>query len=201
MEGGRTKVSVTLGSHPRRIPIGAQMGQRGSNPLVALQLRLLKEQESKVYKNLSVLPDKIIRAALLLTSDQLKKETPIHIEWKLPLELVIRNKKRGKTHGRFGWYWPSIQKVEVLMPVDVRYPFILKGKYTTHRVAINDPIEYLLAILAHEMRHHWQHITIPKGDWRLVNDRIGKMYREIDAESFEFKLLNTLKEVHSVATV
>lgn len=101
--------------------------------------------------------------------------------------IVIKNKRRGKVHGRWGWYYISDGKVVIIVPRRITRPHASIRRYSRRKLIITSRADFLVAILAHEMRHAWQekHWRTPASQWKLGKDRLGKFAREADAEHYE----------------
>lgn len=114
----------------------------------------------------------------------------------IPLEVEIKNKRENKVSGQWGWYYPSQKRVVVYVPREITrtYKYVRpKSKSTIH---LSSRAEFLLTVLAHEVRHHYQyeHWNTEKGKWRLANDRLGRLAKEVDAELYEVTMLNRWRE-------
>jgi hypothetical protein len=99
-------------------------------------------------------------------------------------EIVIKNKKDGKTHGQWGWYFPNEKRVVLIVPQSipehgVRCPL----KYSGLMVRVMTRAEFVIAVMAHELRHGWQ--------WQIASNsfKLSKPLRERDAEQYEYGML------------
>lgn len=111
-------------------------------------------------------------------------------------ELIhIKNKARGIYHGRYGWYYPKDKRVVLIVPPDFNGKVIReKMKYSKLYLEIRNRVEFVVAVMAHELRHHWQRETWE--GWRLSQSRDGRWCREVDAETYEIMMLKRWRRDH-----
>jgi hypothetical protein len=99
-------------------------------------------------------------------------------------EIVIKNKKDGKTHGQWGWYFPNEKRVVLIVPQSipehgVRCPL----KYSGLHIRVMTRAEFVIAVTAHELRHGWQY------QCASTAYKLSKPLRERDAEQYEYGML------------
>lgn len=109
--------------------------------------------------------------------------------------ISVKNKRRGKIVGKWGYYYGSDQRVVVIVPRAVSRTYTFRRKWARTSLVISSRAEFLVAILAHEMRHAWQakHWNTEKSKWKLERDRLGKYAREADCEHYELMVLDRWK--------
>jgi len=105
--------------------------------------------------------------------------------------IVIKNKRRGKVAGQWGWYYHEDNQVVVIVPRKISHEHKLKLKFTKKQVSFSSRAEFLVSVIAHELRHVWQfqHWNTPAMKWRLERTRVGKYAREVDAEMYQTAIL------------
>jgi len=105
--------------------------------------------------------------------------------------ITIKNKRRGKVKGQWGWFYPGENHVIVIVPRKISRTYEFKLRFSRKSVRFSSRAEFLVMILAHEMRHAWQQAnwTSPSMKWRLDRTRVGKYAREVDAEMYEKEML------------
>lgn len=105
--------------------------------------------------------------------------------------IIVKNKARGKIGGQWGWHYPQDNQVVVIVPRRISRRYTFKLKYSKKSITFSSRAEFLVALLAHELRHAWQcqHWNTPSSKWRLERTRVGKYAREVDAEMYELQML------------
>ena len=140
-----------------------------------------------MLNNTTNIPDQLVAHALAFIMED---EDMRDIE--LPLRLTVKNKRHGKVHGQWGWYYSAERRIVLIVPRVIRKPFLVKRKYAPiasyHCFSRSD---FLVGVLAHEMRHcyQFQSWNTPRSSWRLKYDELGKIARETDAQLFEGKMI------------
>lgn len=137
-----------------------------------------------IYRNSTNIPDELI---VYMTQFILRD-----LKVRLPRELVIKNKSRGKVYGQWGWYYSRDERVVVILPRVINHPVSVRRKFARTRDIFYSRAEFLFHTLAHELRHHWQYTTW--ADWRLEYTNLAKMYREIDAITYDRKMMEMWRE-------
>lgn len=105
--------------------------------------------------------------------------------------IVIKNKRRDKIGGQWGWFYPSDNQVMVIVPRRITKTHEFKLRYTKKKVRFSSRAEFLVMLMAHELRHAWQwkHWNTPAMKWRLERTRVGKYAQEVDAEMYQMAIL------------
>ena len=112
-------------------------------------------------------------------------------------ELIhIKNKARGIYHGQYGWYYPKDKRVVLIVPPDFNGKVIRERmKYSKLYIEVRSRVEYLVTIMAHELRHHWQHEEWD--GWRMdYKKKEGRWCREVDAETYQLMMLKRWRRDH-----
>lgn len=101
--------------------------------------------------------------------------------------ITIKNKRHGKVMGQWGWFYPDDNHVIVIVPRKITRVHTIRLKFSKKETRISSRAEFLVRVLAHEMRHAWQYANwnTPSMKWRLERTRVGKYAREVDAELYE----------------
>ena len=136
--------------------------------------------------NTTDIPDQLIFAAI-------KHGLPPDTD--LPAHFIIKNKKGGKVGGHWGWYYNQERRVVLIVPRVLKRPVTFPLKYSKRPIEIRSRGEFLVAVMAHELRHHYQ-FTHWNG-WRLQFDSLGKLAREVDAELYELRKLEEWRLIFS----
>ncbi|HEX9430580.1 MAG TPA: hypothetical protein VF944_09400 [Candidatus Bathyarchaeia archaeon] len=141
-----------------------------------------------MLKNSTDIPDKLIAIAVAFGMPQGMSKEAVQ-------KIVVKNKRRGKTHGRWGWYYPGDQRIVVIVPRVISRPHTFPRPYSRRRIIISSRAEFLVTLLAHEMRHAWQYENwrTPNMLWRLDRSSVAKYAREVDAELWESEVLERWK--------
>lgn len=98
--------------------------------------------------------------------------------------VVIKNKKAGISHGNYGMYFPDIKKVTLTVPRCIPKGFRYQLQYSGKVIELNSREEFIVTVMAHELRHAWQ--------WQVQKTHIArenKIWREIDCENFQVLML------------
>jgi len=105
--------------------------------------------------------------------------------------ITVKNKRRGKIGGQWGWFYPDDNQVITIIPRRITRTHDFKLRYTKKRIRFSTRAEFLVHIMAHELRHAWQwkHWNTPAMKWRLERTRVGKYAREVDAEIYQMQIL------------
>lgn len=138
-----------------------------------------------MLRNTTDIPDKLIAIAMAfgmpdgLPNDHL---AAVH----------IKNKRHGKVGGRWGWYYPGDKAIILIVPRRIIRPHTYTKHHCKREIIIGSRVDFLVAVMAHEMRHAWQYLNwnTPASRWKLDRTRIGKYAREVDAELFEIATLD-----------
>jgi hypothetical protein len=105
-------------------------------------------------------------------------------------EVELRNKKEGIQHGRLGAYYNWNKSIRLVVPrIDVPQTYNLT--YSKRTIHIANRMEFVVAVLAHELRHAWQ--------WQASNDMeyfsgplsAQTLKKELDAETYELERLKS----------
>lgn len=126
------------------------------------------------FRNTTDIPDQLIAIAVAFSIQQ-----GVEID-----EIVVKNKAEGKTHGQWGWYFSHNRKVVLIVP-QVVTKLTGRQKYTRRPYYMTSRTEFLIAIMAHELRHAYQH--------QILKEHMGVANRarhELDAERYETQKLN-----------
>ena len=107
-------------------------------------------------------------------------------------EIVVKNKAAGKVNGQWGWYYPSDKKVVLIVPQEIK-AHTHRAKYSKLTIRINSRAEFLIAVMAHELRHAWQWQVDRKN---LDGSSLAKFIRERDAERYELGMLMLWQQAH-----
>lgn len=104
--------------------------------------------------------------------------------------ITVKNKKRGKIKGQWGWFYPSDNEVVIIVPRNISHTYTATLKFTKKKITFSSRAEFLVMLMAHEMRHAWQYANwnTPSMKWRLERTRVGKFAREVDAEMYELTM-------------
>ncbi len=107
----------------------------------------------------------------------------------------VKNKMRDKVRGQWGWYYPSDGTVVIIVPRVIKHQHMHTRRYSHTTIVINSRAEFLVAVLAHEMRHAWQqkNWNTELSKWKLAPGYMGKYAREFDAEMYEIQALDRWK--------
>lgn len=145
-----------------------------------------------MLRNTTNIPDKLVAIAAAFALEGLRDE-----QGNLPpvAEIIIKNKRHGKVGGQWGWYYHGDNRVVVIVPRKISRAYTTRLKYCRKNITFSSRAEFLVMLLAHEMRHAWQyaHWNTPASKWRLERDRLGKLAREVDAEMYELATLRRWK--------
>lgn len=139
-----------------------------------------------MYRNTTDIPDQLVAVAL---SFIMEDEDMQGIG--LPSLIQVKNKRHGKVYGQWGWYYSRGQEIVIIVPRTISHTKRIARKRARQWMYWRNRMDFLVGVLAHEMRHHYQYVkwNTPRGRWRLANDKLGKVARETDAELFEVKTL------------
>jgi hypothetical protein len=142
-----------------------------------------------MLRNTTNIPDRLvaIAAAYALASLEPKPELAC---------IRVKNKARGKVKGQWGWYYHQDREVVVIVPRKISHTYISRLKFSRKNIEFSSRGEFLVMLLAHEIRHAWQYNnwTSPSMAWRLERTRVGKYAREVDAELYELAVLERWKK-------
>lgn len=139
-----------------------------------------------MLRNTTDIPDKLVAFALAFVMED---EDMQGIE--LPSSIRLKNKMAGKVHGQWGWYYSRGREIVLIVPRVIRRPYQVARKYGRQSYVCRNRSDFLVSVLAHEMRHHYQWMTwnTPRSKWKLLSDKLGKIAREVDAELFEARTI------------
>lgn len=136
-----------------------------------------------MLKNSTNIPDKLVAISLAFAMPPDCSEFVSCI--------TVKNKRRGKFLGQWGWYYHSDQRVVIIVPRKIARPHTWTRKYSRKRVTIRSRGDFLVMIMAHELRHAWQkkHWNTPASRWKLERTRTAKYAQEVDAQMYEYEVL------------
>ncbi|MBA2706060.1 MAG: hypothetical protein H0U60_19655 [Blastocatellia bacterium] len=147
-----------------------------------------------IINNTTDMPMPLVRIALRHALDCLPdKGAGIELE-----SVTIRNKMEGKVSGQWGWYKPQSKQIVVIVPREMPHGYKIHLKHARQYLTINTRVEFLIAVVAHEMKHahQWQVMKT----W-TVDTRSNRWYRERDAEQYEsdttIQWMNMIQKVAS----
>lgn len=145
-----------------------------------------------MLRNSTNIPDELIGFALGFV----RKFDGMNLE--LPRTIIVKNKARGLVRGQWGWYFPDSRinpggKIVLIVPREINGSHSGKMRYSKLAYAIRSRAEFVVAVTAHEMRHHYQHTNWT--GWRVSQTSEGRLAREVDAEVFELKVLDKFREM------
>ena len=100
-------------------------------------------------------------------------------------EIILRNKQAGSINGNWGMYYPLNRKITLTVPQEIKGFKDLRS-HRREWVEIRNRTEFVVMVMAHEMRHAWQY---QKSGWShtFLNNKIPKEY---DAETYEADMLD-----------
>jgi hypothetical protein len=130
-----------------------------------------------LLRNMTNVPDKLIEIAVAFS-----------IQENIALsEIVIKNKQAGIMHGQLGWYYPTDKKVVVIVPPEISEIFGMStgGRYTHLNMKVFSRAEFIVAVMAHELRHAWQYQA--SGNPQMYARSRGMCER--DAEQYQYGML------------
>ena len=130
-----------------------------------------------LLRNMTNVPDKLIEIAVAFS-----------IQENIALsEIVIKNKQAGVMHGQMGWYYPTDKKVAIIVPpvISEIFGLNLKGRYTHLHMKVYSRAEFIVAVMAHELRHAWQYQA--SGNPQMY--KLSKGIAERDAEQYQYGML------------
>ena len=131
-----------------------------------------------LMRNTTSVPDKLIEIAVAFS-----------IQENIALsEIVIKNKQAGVMHGQMGWYYPTDKKVVIIVPPNISevWGMKMRGKYTHLQMSVGSRAEFIVSVMAHELRHAWQHQASGQWDTLYINN---KQLKERDAEHYQYGML------------
>jgi hypothetical protein len=139
----------------------------------------LLQEEIVIINNTTDVPMTLVRVAIRHALDNLPdKGAGIEID-----EVIVRNKAEGKTFGQWGWYFPASRKIVVIVPrVIAAQGLLMKLKHCHQNITIKSRVEFLVTVMAHEMRHAYQYQV---SKYCTKDSRSNHYYRERDAELYE----------------
>ena len=105
--------------------------------------------------------------------------------------ITVKNKRRGKIRGSWGWHYPNDNRVVIIVPRKISRTHTVRRKYSRKLIGIRSRADFLVMIMAHELRHAWQHKhwDTDQSRWKLRRDRVSKYAQEVDAEMYEAEVL------------
>lgn len=141
-----------------------------------------------MIQNSTNIPDQLIGIAMALALKEL--EVPP------PREVVVKNKKRGNIKGQWGWYFRSDQRVVLIVPRTLTL-FRERMKYTKQVLELRSRADFVVAVMSHELRHHWQTFNwnTEKSRWKLGYTPEAILAKEVDAEMFEVKMMGIWRKL------
>lgn len=144
-----------------------------------------------MIQNSTNIPDRLVAIALAFVMND---EDMLGIE--PPSFLTIKNKKVGKVHGQWGWYYSHERRIVLIVPRTIRKSFRVHRRYARGSYICTGRSDFLVGVLAHEMRHcyQFQKWDTPGSKWRLEWNKLGKLARETDAELYEIRMIRKWQE-------
>lgn len=130
-----------------------------------------------LLRNDTNIPDKLIEIAIAFS-----------IQENIALsEIVIKNKRAGVLHGQMGWYYPTDKKVAIIVPpvISEIFGMQMRGNVTHLNQTVYSRAEFVVAVLAHELRHAWQYQASGKAEMYQRSKNIS----ERDAENYQYGML------------
>lgn len=127
------------------------------------------------YKNTTNIPD-----ALVALVANFVKPGGVEIE-----SISLRNKMSNRIAGNWGKYYVGNKSITLNVPKCINN-YKTYRKYRKEWITVNNRAEFLVLVLAHEMRHAWQY---QKSDWspKILTHN---WYLEFDAETYEDQMLD-----------
>lgn len=100
-------------------------------------------------------------------------------------EIILRNKQAGSIGGNWGKYYPMTRKITLVVPQEIK-GFKDLRKHRREWTEIRNRTEFVVMVMAHEMRHAWQY---QKSGWsqRFLQSTAAMEY---DAETYEAEMLD-----------
>ena len=130
-----------------------------------------------IIRNTTDIPDKLIAIAYAFGAQE-----NIVID-----ELIVKNKKKGKVHGQWGWYIAAHRKIIIIVPRVIDMTYHGRKPFTKLPSVISNRAEFLVSVLAHELRHAYQDQVL---GWNMYDkSRPNLVKLESDAEKYEYALL------------
>lgn len=120
-----------------------------------------------IFRNTTDIPDRLIAIAV---AHSLPEGVVID-------EIVIKNKMENHVTGQWGWYYPNARKIVLIVPRSLD-GYIGKLKYTRLPISFNSRVEFVIAVMAHEIRHAWQY-------QKSIGREMTIREKEVDAERYE----------------
>lgn len=131
------------------------------------------------YRNTTNIPTELVKVVIAFSADK-------DIELK---RLELRNKELGILHGQFGWYFRNEKKIRLIVPQQIpQAGYNYKLRYLGKRIYIKDRIDFVVTVLAHELRHAWQMQLHPL-EYQCV------IAKEYDAERYQYEILEKWREI------
>lgn len=130
-----------------------------------------------IIRNTTDIPDSLIAFAVAFSI-----EAGVEIN-----EIIVKNKAEGVTRGQWGWYFVDEKRVVLIVPreVNLLLTFGFRQKYSKRDCIIKTRAEFVIAVMAHELRHAAQYqLNFTKWAGDIMN-----VPRELDAEHFEYNQL------------
>jgi hypothetical protein len=131
------------------------------------------------YKNTTDIPIELIKVVIQFNAIK-------GIELK---SIKIRNKKEGLTSGNYGLYYHS-KRISLTVPPVMNNPISMKLVHCGKYITIRDRIEFVVAVLSHELRHAWQ---FQVEGLKFLN--ACSQAKEYDAEMYEYETLMKWREL------
>lgn len=103
--------------------------------------------------------------------------------------ITLRNKQNGLTRGNWGMYYGRENRITLNVFRDVSYPYTGRTPYLKLERTYHTRAEWLISVLAHEMRHAYQA--------KLYQGQLTRMHAarlECDAELYERKAIGMWNE-------
>lgn len=103
--------------------------------------------------------------------------------------ITLRNKAVGLQHGNFGMYYHD-RRITLTIPPIMNNPINMKLVHCGKYITIRNRIEFVVAVLAHELRHAYQFQV--KG---LEYLNACSAAKEFDAEMYEYLILERWRQI------
>jgi hypothetical protein len=124
-----------------------------------------------IVNNTTDLPDKLIAIAVAFSI-----QAGVEID-----RITVKNKAEGVIAGQWGWYFPTTREIVLIVPRKVMH-YRSKQKYSHKMCSVKSRAEFLVRVMAHELRHAYQ---FQVGKMWMGMTRYDRVMRELDAESYE----------------
>lgn len=131
-----------------------------------------------VVRNLTDMPDALVTMAI---AHGLQDGVEL-------CEVLIKNKNAGMS-GRWGTYWSGSERKVVITLPRAMTTHVVRNSRLGLKYTIDSRVEFLVTVMAHELRHAYQHQVYK---WDMA--RMSKRLLEADAENWEYTSLMRWRE-------